>query len=97
VQETNVKWIDFWKRRGLFRADVDAAVASALMCGAYNELAQRMLVSPRRPPIEDWLRHAQGLFVRGLGTPVFVHALERSTRVHPAENGQAAMHRRKAR
>ena len=97
VQETSMEWIDFWKRRALFRADVDAELASALICGGYNELAQKMLGSPKKPPIEEWLRHTQAMYVRGLGTAPFIAALDRKSARPYGRFGHLTPLRRRAR
>jgi AcrR family transcriptional regulator len=83
VKQTSRAWIEFWKRRGLFRSDVDAELTSVLIFGAYNELARKMLSSAKRPPIEEWLRQSQTMFVRGLGTRSYIEALERLSRARP--------------
>jgi AcrR family transcriptional regulator len=90
VRATSQKWIEFWKRRGLFRADVDAELTSHFVFGAYNRLALRMLEAPKKPRIGAWLQHAQELLVRGLGTDTLVSAFERHARHHGETNGRRA-------
>jgi AcrR family transcriptional regulator len=68
-------WVDVWKERGLYRREVDREVVATLLCGGYHELVHKMLASVERPPIGEWLREAQGAFVRGLGTPTLIEAV----------------------
>jgi AcrR family transcriptional regulator len=77
ARRTSEKWVNFFKRRGLFRLDIDTAIAAALVCGAYNELALTMLGASKKPPIDAWLREAQSTFMRGLGTDTLLQALDR--------------------
>ena len=49
-------WIRTWQSVGLFRPDVDDAVAAALICGGYRELVRRMVAAEKKPPIGEWLR-----------------------------------------
>jgi len=78
MQESSCGWIRFWKGRGLFLEDLDEPLAATLICGAYNELYKKMIALPKKPEMEAWLRFAQGLFVRGFGTPKLVRAYEAS-------------------
>lgn len=71
------RWIRTWQALGLFRPDADDGVAAALICGGYRELARRMVSSEKKPPIGDWLRDSQRVFVRGLGTDALIRAQER--------------------
>lgn len=82
-------WIDLWKKKGLFRTDVDSEVAAALLSGAYHELAGRMISAPKRPPIDEWLRQALSVFVDGLGTPTLAHAIARFQSTHSRTHGGA--------
>ena len=84
------KWIEFWKRRALFRAELDAELTSHLLFGAYNQLAMRMMGATKKPPLRDWLRQAQTMFARGLGTPALIEALARSGRKNGEANGRRA-------
>ena len=95
IRKTSEQWIDFWKRRALFRADVEPELTSTLIFGAYNQLAMKLLEASKRPPFEEWLRHAQRMFVRGLGTSTLIEALEGGgARHHAHENGASAIRRR---
>ncbi len=76
MHQMSQRWGRFFKERGLYRARVDEELAATLVCGAYNELVRRMLASPKRPPFERWLLETEDVFVRGLGTPRLVEALE---------------------
>jgi AcrR family transcriptional regulator len=69
-------WVTIWQEMGLFRTDLDVDIIATLMCGAYHELVHRMLASPKKPPLVEWLRQAQGAFVHGLGTRALTHATE---------------------
>ncbi len=73
-------WIAIWQDMGLFRSDLDVDIIATLMCGAYHELVHRMLASPKKPPLVEWLRQAQGAFVLGLGTPLLTQAVQRGER-----------------
>lgn len=74
VEARTATWIDTLKGRDLFRADVDSSLVSTVMCGAYHELVHKLVVHPKKPPIREWVRHVQAVFVRGLGTPTFAQA-----------------------
>jgi AcrR family transcriptional regulator len=76
MEATSRAWIDLFKERGFYREDLDTALCCTLLCGAYSELARRVLTSPRKPPMAEWLLVARGLFVRGLGTPHLIEALQ---------------------
>ncbi len=76
IRKRSEEWIDEWKRRGYFRADLDTPLAATVLCGAHNEMSRRMLASPKRPPIAEWIRGAQAMFARGFGTPVLIDALQ---------------------
>jgi AcrR family transcriptional regulator len=90
VLATSQKWIEFWKRRALFRRDIDAELTSHFIFGAYNQLAMRTMEASKKPPLTTWLRHAQELIVRGLGTDALIAALERSARKEAEGNGRRA-------
>jgi AcrR family transcriptional regulator len=96
VRATSERWIEFWQAQALFRPELDPGLTSELFFGAYNRLALKMLESPKRPPFERWLAGAQSLFVRGLGTPVLVAALEGRARtpLHVHDNGAPPQKRR---
>ncbi len=96
VRVTSERWIEFWQARGLFRRELSPGLTSDLFFGAYNRLALKMLESPKRPPFEEWLVSAQSLFVRGLGTPTLVAALEGRAKKALHENG-APPHKRRVR
>jgi AcrR family transcriptional regulator len=75
IHKKSQEWIDFWKERSFFRRELDTDLAATLLCGAHHELSRRMLASNRKPPIVEWLRKTQSIFVRGFGTPLLVEAL----------------------
>lgn len=70
------RWIELRKEAGLFRDDVDTAVLSALIRGAYDGLVRSMLLSDERPPVREWLAQAQAVFARGVGTEPVRAAVE---------------------
>ena len=76
IAQTSREWVNHWRREGIFRADVDADLASTLICGAYHELSMRLIVEEKRPPLEEWLRFALESFFRAFGTPEIVVAVE---------------------
>lgn len=70
------EWVDYWRREGIFRPEVDPDLAATLIGGAYHELSMRMLVEEKRPPLEDWLLFALETFFRAFGTPELVAAVD---------------------
>ena len=70
-------WFDRWREDGLTRPDADAELAATLLSGAHEQLSIKIVKSDRRPPIEQWLEFTQDVFVRALGAPELVAALER--------------------
>jgi AcrR family transcriptional regulator len=75
IRARTVEWISHWKEVSLFRPEIDTELAAILLVGAHNELARRMVTSTTRPPIGEWVRKAQGVFVRGFGGEALVNAL----------------------
>jgi AcrR family transcriptional regulator len=73
---TTREWVDYLRREGIYRRDVDADLAATLIGGAYNELSMRLLVEEKRPPLEEWLKFALETFFRAFGTPEMVRALD---------------------
>ena len=90
VEQRTQAWIDVMKARGMFRDDLDSSLVSTLMCGAYHELVHRVVASPKRPPIREWIEKAQDAFVRGLGSPTYSAAAGAR---HHADNDMPAPHR----
>ena len=95
MQRRSRGWFDRWGQDGLVRADADAELAATLVSGAYEQLSLKMIKSERRPPIERWLEFTQEVFVRALGAPELVAALERRNRrtttgVHELRRGALA-------
>ena len=80
MQRRSREWLNRWRQDGLMRPEVNAELAAMLVSGAHEELATKINKSERRPPIEAWLELCQDVFVRGLGTPEMVAALERRNR-----------------
>lgn len=86
------QWIRTWQALDLFRPEADESVAAAIICGGYRELVRRMVASEKKPPIGDWLRDSQRVFVRGLGTDALIRALDRQDAAHAVarNKGEAA-------
>ncbi|HEX7604921.1 MAG TPA: helix-turn-helix domain-containing protein [Polyangiaceae bacterium] len=76
------RWVRTWQALGLFRPDADDGVAASLICGGYRELVRRMTAAEKKPPIGEWLRDSQRVFVRGLGTDELIRAQERRDVAH---------------
>jgi AcrR family transcriptional regulator len=90
IDATTREWVDYWRREGIYRSDVDPDLAATLIGGAYNELSMRMLLSEKRPPLEEWLRFALETFFRAFGTPEVVAAVDfRNRRVTEGIHGRA--------
>lgn len=87
ISNTCRKWVELWQKKGLFRADVDPDIAAALLTGAYNQLAGRMISMASKPPIEQWLLQAQAIFFHGLGTPALAQAFQRAEAKRPNRAG----------
>ncbi len=96
IAATNREWVDYWRREGIFRQDVDPDLASTLIGGAYNELSLRLIVAEKRPPLEDWLRFALETFFRAFGAPEMVAAVDsRNPRVSEDLRGTPPAHHRR--
>jgi AcrR family transcriptional regulator len=77
IHARTAEWIARSKRLGLFREDVDTELSATVMGGAHNELSRVMFLgSSARPPIGEWVRNVQALFVRGMGSPELIAALD---------------------
>ncbi len=74
VRATCRLWVESAKARRLLRVELDTELTATLLWGAYHELSRRMVSSPKRPPIEGWLRQTLVIFMRGLGTPRLIEA-----------------------
>jgi len=84
VEKRTAVWIDTLKGRDMFRSDLDSELVSSVLCGAYHELVFRLVASPKKPPIRDWVRHVQGVFICGLGTPEFAAACAQGRGADPS-------------
>jgi AcrR family transcriptional regulator len=73
---TTREWVDYLRREGIYRKDVDPDLAATLIGGAYNELSMRLLVEEKRPPLEDWLKFSLEAFFRAFGTAEMVRAVD---------------------
>ncbi len=67
-------WIELLMKRGSFRRDITSTLVSTLVCGAYHELVHKLVVSPKKPPIREWVRQTQDTFFRGLAGPELTEA-----------------------
>ena len=85
IHARTVEWISHWKEMSYFRPEIDTELAATLLVGAHNELSRRMVTSSAKPPIAEWVRKAQAVFVRGFGGEALVRALE-GTPAKEAEN-----------
>ncbi len=84
MAQTTKEWVEHWKREELFRVDVDAELAAALIGGAYNELVARMLAcGDVRPPLEEWLSFALDSFTRAFGADAMIAATLQRTGLGP--------------
>ncbi len=80
MQRRSREWLARWRQDGLLRLDADGELSAALMSGAHEELSRKIVASEQRPPIEHWLQLTQEFFVRALGTPDLIAALQRRNR-----------------
>ncbi len=87
IHARTVEWIGHWKELSYFRRELDTDIAATLLVGAHNELGRRMVTSTSKPPIAEWIRSAQAVFVRGLGTAALVKALEAEDENSPVSRG----------
>jgi hypothetical protein len=70
---------------GLYRADIDPAVATALLSGAIDRLSRVLIQQPKRPDIASWAAQALDIFLNGL----LVDDARREAARHAAEGGPA--------
>lgn len=77
MQGASRGWIEHCKTTGLVRPELDSDLVVDMLWGAYHELSRKLLSQPKKPPIEEWLRGAQSIFMAGLGTPTLVGTLRR--------------------
>jgi AcrR family transcriptional regulator len=80
IDRRNREWIEHFVSIGLFRTGLDVDLASALMGGAYHDLTIKMVGHETRPPLERWLRFAQGTFLRAFGSAELLATVERRER-----------------
>lgn len=80
MRRRNREWLTMWRQDGLLRPDTKVDLAAVLMSGAYEELANTMVRSEQRPPLEHWLEFAQETFLRAWGGAELVAAIERRAR-----------------
>jgi AcrR family transcriptional regulator len=85
VEKRTAGWIDTLKGHEMFRADLDSEFVSTVLCGAYHELVHRLVASPKKPPIREWVAKVQSVFIRGLGTPEVAAACAASSEA-PLQN-----------
>jgi AcrR family transcriptional regulator len=91
VAKRTEAWIDTLKGRAMFRPELDSELVSTFLCGAYHELVHKLVASPRKPPIRDWVRTIQSAFIRGLGTEEFAAASARSDAADPPKHAERAV------
>jgi hypothetical protein len=60
---------------GAYRADVDLEVASVFIAGLYDRLARLLVRQPEKPDLRAWLRTAQDLILRGIGSAAMRQAV----------------------
>jgi AcrR family transcriptional regulator len=89
-----VSWLDLLKERGLVRKEVDAEVTATLMNGAYNDILMRLLSERSHPEADRWFSAAREIFVRGIGTPRLVAAIERQRQEGAPRDPRRAKNRR---
>lgn len=62
--------IELWLRQGveagLYRPDLDPAIAAALLSGAYDRLLRVLIQQERRPDLAAWCGQAQKIFIEGM-------------------------------
>ncbi|AKU97146.1 regulatory protein TetR [Labilithrix luteola] len=90
IVKTTREWLDYFRREGIYRDDLDCDLAVTLVVGAYNQLVTRLVATDTRPPIETWVRFAQDTFFRAFGTPELLRALEMRNR--PVNNDGERTH-----
>ena len=61
-------WIELGCQRGLYRADLQPALVTTLMAGAYDRLVRELVKHPKRPDLEAWARQSVMVFTRGMLT-----------------------------
>ncbi len=91
--KTNIR---FGINKGLYRADLDPAVAASLIAGAYDRLARQIVTAPSRPDLESLLRQVQVLLLRGIGSASLLADLSVVTRTTKSPVRTPARDRRPA-
>lgn len=76
IVKTTREWLDYFRRAGIYRSDLDCDLAVTLVVGAYNQLVTRLVALDTRPPLETWVLFAQDTFFRAFGRPELLSALE---------------------
>jgi len=61
---------------GSYRADIDLDVTCAFIGGAYDRLARQIVREKKKPDLRALIRQVQVLFLRGIGSPALVAALD---------------------
>jgi AcrR family transcriptional regulator len=87
IYARTVEWLSYWKRLSYFRREIDTELSATLLMGAHNELSRKMVLSTTKPPIAEWVRKTQDVFVRGLGGESLVRALEGEEENPPVSRG----------
>ena len=76
VLTSSGRWVEALKEKRLVRPELDAQIVNIILWGAYNELCHSMMSLHKKPPISSWLRQTLSVFLRGLGTPELIVALQ---------------------
>jgi AcrR family transcriptional regulator len=76
AERTTERLIRYGIDHGFYRPEIDTRQAAAFVAGGYDRLARRMVREKKKPDLERRLIEVQGLCGRGLGTPLFIRALE---------------------
>jgi AcrR family transcriptional regulator len=59
-------WMRQAMEAGVYRSDLDPAIVSGLVSGAYERLVQDLIKLERKPDVEAWCRQLMEVFTRGL-------------------------------
>jgi AcrR family transcriptional regulator len=69
-------WLTYGQAHGLYRLDLDMALASSAVAGMYDRVARDLIHAPAKPDLAHWVVELQRMVARGLGTPRLMTALE---------------------
>ncbi len=74
ARESIARWLEYGVERGFYRAELDIAITSMAIGGAYDRLARELVRLEKKPDLARWLSQFQATFVEGLA------ARERATK-----------------